>query len=78
MFSHEILQQTSCPYTTQQNGTVERKIRHIVKAARTLLIQANVPLSFWGDAVLPLLFKIKYRTLFYFPVNHILSSTTRL
>ena len=30
MSSHEILHQSSCAYTPQQNGVVERKNRHLV------------------------------------------------
>jgi len=33
-------------------GVAERKHRHIVDTTRTLLVNANVPLKFWGDAVL--------------------------
>ncbi|KAM1859212.1 hypothetical protein ACFX13_011546 [Malus domestica] len=37
----------SCPYTPQQNGVVERKHRHIVEIAITLLVQAALPIEFW-------------------------------
>lgn len=52
MKSHGIIHQSSCPHTPQQNGVAERKHRHIVDTARTLLINANAPLKFWGEAVL--------------------------
>ncbi|PHT51554.1 RecQ-mediated genome instability protein 1 [Capsicum baccatum] len=52
MTHQEIVHQTSCPYTPQQNGIAERKNRHLLEAARTLLIESHVPLQFWGDAVL--------------------------
>lgn len=34
------------------DGIAGLKHRHIIETARTLLINANVPLKFWGDAVL--------------------------
>jgi transposase InsO family protein len=47
-----IIHQTSCPRTSQQNGVVERKHRHLLDVARTLLFHMHVPKHFWGDAVL--------------------------
>ena len=52
MSSNGILYQTSYPHTPQQNGVAERKNRHLVEITRTLLLHGNVPLRFWGDAVL--------------------------
>ena len=47
-----IIHQTSCVATPQQNGRVERKHRHIVNVARSLMLQANLPIKFWGESVL--------------------------
>jgi len=52
MASHGILHQTSCAYTPQQNGVVERNNRHLVETTRTILIHGDVPQYFWGDVVL--------------------------
>ncbi|KAL0641872.1 hypothetical protein Bca4012_102526 [Brassica carinata] len=48
---HGILHQTSCPYTPQQNGVAERKNRHLMEVARSMMFQSNVPKKFWSDAV---------------------------
>jgi IS30 family transposase len=42
-----IIFQTSCTWTHQQNGRVERKHRHILNVARALRFQGNLPISFW-------------------------------
>ena len=47
--SHEILHQSSCTYTPQQNGVVECKNRHLVKTVRTLLLHHKVPQRFLGN-----------------------------
>lgn len=47
-----ILQQSSCVYSPQQNGVVERKHRHILDRVRALRFQDNLPLKFRGECVL--------------------------
>ncbi|KAM1674306.1 hypothetical protein ACFX15_039401 [Malus domestica] len=55
---HGIQQQLSCPYTPQQNGCAERKHKHIVETARTLLIASQVPHQFWVEAFLTAMYLI--------------------
>lgn len=43
--------QTSVPYTPQQNGLIERDIRTVVEAARTMLIRSGLPARLWAEAV---------------------------
>lgn len=43
---HGIVLRNTCPYTSQQNGIVERKHRHVVETGLTLLAQAGIPLTY--------------------------------
>ncbi|RVW13483.1 Retrovirus-related Pol polyprotein from transposon TNT 1-94 [Vitis vinifera] len=47
---HGILHRFSCPYTPEQNGRVERKMRHVVETGLTLLYTATLPSKFWPYA----------------------------
>jgi len=47
---HDILHETSCPQT-QQNDITERKNRYILETARAFLISAHAPSQYWVDAV---------------------------
>ncbi|KAJ9557316.1 LOW QUALITY PROTEIN: hypothetical protein OSB04_011930 [Centaurea solstitialis] len=49
---HGIVHESSCVYTSQQNGVAERKNRHLLDVARTLMFQSHVPKRFWWDAIL--------------------------
>jgi IS30 family transposase len=42
----------SCPDTHPQNGVAERKNRHILEVARSLMFTMNVPKFLWSEAVL--------------------------
>jgi len=42
----------SCPHAHQQNGSAERKHRHIVEVGLALLAGASMPLKFWDEAFL--------------------------
>jgi hypothetical protein len=39
----------TCPHTHHQNGSVERKHRHIVDTGLSLLSHSHVPFKFWDD-----------------------------
>ncbi|RDX85859.1 putative helicase CHR10, partial [Mucuna pruriens] len=56
--SKGILHQSTCPHTPQQNGIAERKNRHLVETAYTLLLSANVPTNHWDEVVLTVCFLI--------------------
>lgn len=43
--------QTTCPHTSEQNGVVERKHRHLIETTITLLLQAHLPSNFWLEAL---------------------------
>jgi transposase InsO family protein len=47
-----ILHQTSCPDTPPQNGVAERKNRHLLEIARSLMYTMNVPKFLWSEAVM--------------------------
>jgi hypothetical protein len=49
--SEGTLAQLSCLDSHVQNGVTERKHRHVIGTARTLLISSFVPSHFWSEAV---------------------------
>ncbi|GJY62239.1 putative ribonuclease H-like domain-containing protein [Tanacetum coccineum] len=46
-----IKREFSVARTPQQNGVAERKNRTLIKATRTMLVDSNLPTSFWAEAV---------------------------
>ena len=58
--NHGILHQTSCPDTPPQNGVAERKNRHILEVARSLMYTMNVPKFLWSEAVMTATFLINH------------------
>ncbi|RVW82418.1 Retrovirus-related Pol polyprotein from transposon TNT 1-94 [Vitis vinifera] len=75
---------SSCVDTPQQNGIAERKNRHLLEVARSLMFSMNVPKLFWGQVVLTaayLINRMSSRVLkFQTPCQTLLKSfpTTRL
>jgi len=47
-----IARQLTIPYTLQQNGVAERRNRTLFDMVRSMMAQANLPISFWGDGLL--------------------------
>lgn len=39
----------TCPYTSEQNGLVERKHRKVIECSLSMLAHAALPLSYWND-----------------------------
>jgi hypothetical protein len=66
----------SCPHTHQQNGLVERKHRHIVEVGLSLLSHVSMPLKFWDEAYLTVVFLINRTTSWVIsyqtPMEHLL------
>jgi histone deacetylase 1/2 len=53
-----ITHHVSCPHAHQQNGSAERKHRHIVEVGLALLANASMPLKYWDEAFLTATFLI--------------------
>jgi hypothetical protein len=46
-----ILKEMSAPYAQDQDGVSERSIRTIIERARTMMLQANLPVKLWPEAI---------------------------
>jgi hypothetical protein len=57
---HGIIHQTTCPNTPPQNGVAERKNRHLLEVARSMMFQMNVPKYLWSEAVLTAAYLINH------------------
>jgi len=51
LVSSGIEHQTTCVNTPEQNGVAERKNRHLLEVARSLMFTMNVPKFLWGEAM---------------------------
>lgn len=76
----QITHQTICSYTPKQNGTVERKHRHIVELALTIMSHASIPLQFWDDIFQSVVFLVNRLPPppSYLTVHQTFSMSTRL
>ena len=75
LFDEGIVHQSTCVDTPQQNGIAERKNRHLLEVARSLMFSSNVPKNFWGEAVLTVAFlinRVPSKILNYFTPSKIL------
>ena len=49
---HDLIHETSCAHTLQQNLITKRKNRHILEISRELLFGANAPKRYWPNALI--------------------------
>lgn len=59
------------PYCPEQNGIAERKNRTLIETAKAMMSHANLPLSFWAEAVVH---AADIRNRFLSPRNHSMTS----
>jgi Reverse transcriptase (RNA-dependent DNA polymerase) len=45
----QLIHQTTCPHTPQQNGLAETKHRHIVELSLATIAHASIPLKYWDE-----------------------------
>lgn len=46
-----VFREKSAPYAQDQDGVSERSIRTIIEKARTMIINANLPVHLWPEAM---------------------------
>jgi len=73
MCKTDIVDQSSCPCTPQQNVTVERKNRYLLEVARTFLIHRKVLTVFGVIQFLPLAILLIVCHLLYLRVDNVAS-----
>jgi hypothetical protein len=49
--TYKIINQATCSNTPQQNGVAGRKNQHLLEVVRASLVEAHMPLSYWGEAL---------------------------
>lgn len=57
--SNRMVHQTTCPRHSEQNGVAERKNRILLEMTRALMLECNVPKSFWPEALATTAYLIK-------------------
>lgn len=79
----DIIHQTTCLYTPQQNGVDERKNHHLLEVARPLMFQMQVPTLYWQFAFHPRCLNLPHYFPFSIPLNlhfpwHLVFSATSI
>jgi hypothetical protein len=52
----EILRQLTIPYTSQQNGVAKKRNQTLLEMVRSIMVQANLSITFLGDALLTVVY----------------------
>lgn len=50
LLEKSIIQETSAPFTPEQNGFIERDNRTVMEGARSILFDKKLPQKLWGEA----------------------------
>lgn len=58
--AHGTIHQTTSPNTSQHNGAAERKNRYLSEVVHASLIEAHMPLSYWGEALTSAVYLINW------------------